>query len=74
MASNVQYVNGNGNVNWNDCNYSNGVRPFWDGRCNKVRYNPKLEPHHQKNKQPFLSILRKDKYKGIQKKKYHLRR
>lgn len=71
MASYVQYVNSNGNVNYNDCRYDRGVRPFWDGRRNKVGEIPKLESHHQKNKHPFLRriISTQDKYKGIQKRK-----
>ena len=28
-ARNVCYVNDDGTLNWNNCNYSNGVRPFW---------------------------------------------
>lgn len=73
-SSNVQYVNDDGNVNWNYAdNYERSVRPFWDGRCNKVGETPKLEPHHQKNRQPFLVRKNQDKYKGIQYKKYYLR-
>ena len=26
---NVCYVNDDGTLNWNDCDWSNGVRPFW---------------------------------------------
>ena len=71
LASNVQYVNVNGNVNYNDCDWDQGVRPFWDGRCNKVRKTLKLEPRHQKNRYPFqLKLL--DKYKGINQ-AYHIR-
>ncbi len=66
MAQYVQYVDNDGNVNYNDYDYSKSVRPFWDGRRNIVRETPKLESHHQKNKQPFLSQKRQDKYKGIQ--------
>lgn len=62
----MQYVNSNGNVNYNWYNNCKGVRPFWDGRRNKVGETPKLESHHQKNKQPFLSRKRQDKYKGTQ--------
>lgn len=53
-SDNVQYVNSNGNVNYNWYNNRKAVRPFWGGKCNKVRETPKLESHHQKNKQPFL--------------------
>lgn len=65
-SDNVQYVNSNGNVNYNWYNnYCRAVRPFWDGRRNKVRETLKLESHHQKNKQPFLPSKRgQDKYKG----------
>ena len=28
-ARNVCYVNDDGALNWNDCDYDNGVRPFW---------------------------------------------
>ena len=28
-ARNVCYVNSDGILNWNDCDYENGVRPFW---------------------------------------------
>lgn len=66
MTSYVQYVNSDGNVNYDDCNWNDrGVRPFWDGRRNKVRETLKLEFHHQKNKQPFLPQKGQDKYKGM---------
>ena len=65
MTSYVQIVNDNGNVNYNDCNWNNGVRPFCFGRRNKVRKSLKLESRYQKSKQPFLSRKRQDKYKGI---------
>lgn len=72
MASYVQIVNDNGNVNYNDCNWNeNGVRPFCFGRRNKVRKSLKLESRYQKSKQPFLSFTRQDKYKGM---KYYDRR
>ena len=65
MASYVQYVNSNGNVNYNDCNWNDkGVRPFSDRRRNKVRETLKLESRYQKNKQPFLAQKCQDKYKG----------
>lgn len=67
MTAYVQYVNSNGNVNYNDCNWNDkAVRPFWGGRRNRVRETLKLESHHQKNRQPFLSQKGQDKYKGIQ--------
>ena len=53
-------------MNWNNCRYVNDVRPFWDGRRNKVGETPKLEPHHQKNRYPFLIKKKQDKYKGTQ--------
>lgn len=66
MTSYVQIVNDNGNVNYNDCNWnSNRVRPFCVGRRNKVSKKLKLESRYQKNKQPFLSQERQDKYKGM---------
>lgn len=71
MAQYVQYVDNDGNVNYNDYDYSKSVRPFWDGRRNRVGETPKFESHHQKNRQPFLSYNRQDKYKGM---KYHDRR
>lgn len=71
MTSYVQYVYSDGNVNYNDCNWNKAVRPFWDGRRNIVGETPKLESHHQKNRQPFLSYKRQDKYKGM---KYYDRR
>lgn len=58
-------MDSNGNVNYNDCDWDYGVRPFWCGRRNKVGETPKLESHNQKNKQPFLSRKRQDKYKGM---------
>lgn len=64
-SDNVQYVNSNGNVNYNWYNNVKGVRPFWGGRRNRVGETPKLESHHQKNKQPFLPVKRQDKYKGM---------
>jgi len=47
-------------VNYNDCDYDKGVRPFW-WKVKRVGITPKLVPHYQKNKQPF----RKDKHKGV---------
>lgn len=70
-SDNVQYVNSNGNVNYNWCGYVEGVRPFWYGRRNKVGETPKLESQNQKNKHPFFSYKRKDKYKGL---KYYERK
>ena len=64
-SDNVRYVNSTGNVNYNWCDNVKGVRPFWDGRRNKVGETPKLESHHQKNKQPFLVRKSQDKYKGM---------
>ena len=64
MTRYVQYVNSNGNVNYNDCEYGKGVRPFWIGRRKKVRKTLKLESRYQKNKQPFLTHKYQDKYKG----------
>ena len=64
-SDNVHYVNSNGNVNYNWYNNCKAVRPFWDGRRNKVRETLKLESHYQKNKQPFLSPKRQDKYKEM---------
>ena len=64
MTRYVQYVNSNGNVNYNDCDYDKGVRPFWIGRRMKVRETLKLESRYQKNKQPFLAQKCQDKYKG----------
>lgn len=65
-SDNVMYVNSNGNVNYNWYNNYGSVRPFWSGRRNKVRETLKLESHYQKNKHPFLSRKRQDKYKGKQ--------
>lgn len=65
-SDNVQYVNYDGNVNYNDYNWNHGVRPFLGGRRKGVGETPKQESHHKKNKQPFLSQKRQDKYKGIQ--------
>lgn|GEM_PF-6514113 len=65
MTYYVQYVNSDGNVNYNDCRWNGKVvRPFSGGRRNKVRETLKLESYHEKNKQPFLSRKRQDKYKG----------
>ena len=64
MARYVQYVNSDGNVNYNRCDYDKGVRPFWIGRRKKVRETLKLESRLQKNRQPFLTGKRQDKYKG----------
>ena len=69
-SDNVQCVNSNGNVNYDWCNNVKAVRPFWEGRCNKVGETLKLESLHQKNKQPFF-LNKKDKYKGL---KYYNRR
>ncbi len=71
MAHYVQYVNSDGNVNYNHCNYDKGVRPFSDRRRKKVRETPKLESCHEKNRQPILTRKCQDKYKG---KKYYDRR
>lgn len=66
---NVQYVDSNGNVNYNWYNDCKAVRRSETVKCNKVRETPKLESRRQKNKQPFLpSIKGQDKYKG---KRYH---
>lgn len=66
MASNVQIVNYNGNVNYNNCNWNDySVRPFWFGRRNRVSNVLKLESQYQKSKQPFLRIKAQDKYKGM---------
>lgn len=73
MASNVHYINDDGNVNYNDYDWCKGARPFWSGRCNKVRETLKLESRYQKNKQPFFPYNRKDKYKGTQNRRYKLR-
>ena len=64
MTHYVQYVNSDGNVNYNGCDYDKGVRPFWIGRRMKVRETLKLESRYQKNKQPFLAQKCQDKYKG----------
>jgi len=64
MTHYVQYVNSDGNVNYNRCDYDKGVRPFWIGRRKKVRETLKLESRFQKNRQPFLAGERQDKYKG----------
>lgn len=66
MTDYVQYVNSNGNVNYNDYNYDKGVRPFSRRRRNRVGGTPKFESYDEKNKQPFLSCKRQDKYKGTQ--------
>lgn len=71
MAFYVQYVNSDGNVNYNHCNYDRGVRPFSGRRRNKVRETLKLESCHEKNRQPFLIGKYQDKYKGT---KYYDRR
>ena len=64
-SDNVQYVNSDGNVNYNWYNNRKAVRPFWGGKCNKVRETLKLESHQQKNRQPFLPLkIGQDKYKG----------
>lgn len=71
-SDNVHYVNSNGNVNYNWYNNCKAVRRSETVKCNKVRETLKLESRRQKNKQPFLSsIKRQDKYKG---KRYHDRR
>ena len=36
----VRYVDNDGNVNYNDYDYSKSVRPFWDGRRNIVGETP----------------------------------
>ena len=64
MTHYVQYVNSDGNVNYNRCDGDRGVRPFWIGRRKKVRETLKLESRFQKNRQPFLAGKRQDKYKG----------
>lgn len=71
MTCYVQYVNADGYVNYNDCDYDKGVRPFSDGRRKKVRETLKLESRHEKNRQPFLTRKYQDKYKGT---KYYDRR
>ena len=70
-SDNVHYVDNDGYVNYNWYNNVNSVRRSGDGRRNKVGATPKLESHHQKNKQPFSGRKCRDKYKG---KKYYDRR
>lgn len=65
MASYVQYVNSDGDVNYNHCYYDKGVRPFSDRRRNRVRETLKLESCYEKNKHPFQLRKWQDKYKGI---------
>ena len=72
-SSNVRCVRDCGDVGWYVCYWYGDVRPFWDGRCDKVGETPKFEPHHQKNRQPFLARKSQDKYKGMQNIKYHFR-
>jgi hypothetical protein len=72
MTSYVQYVNSNGYVDYNHCDWSDkGVRPFSGRRRKKVRETLKLESCHEKNRQPFHPKKWKDKYKGT---KYYDRR
>ena len=66
-AACVECVRSGGVVGYNFCCWNvMGVRPFWIGRRKKVGETPKLEPRYQKNRQPFLSRKRCDKYKGMQ--------
>lgn len=58
MAQYVQYVSSDGNVNYNDCDYTKGVRPFWGGQRNRVSLTLKFGSHHQKNRQPFLKRIK----------------
>lgn len=71
MTHYVQYVDSDGIVDYDDCDYDKGVRPFWIGRRKKVRETLKLESRYQKNRQPFLARKSQDKHKGT---KYYDRR
>ena len=66
----VRFVSSDGGVGYGWCSRVGAVRPFWEGRCNKVGETLKLESLHQKNRQPFF-LNKKDKYKGL---KYYNRR
>lgn len=53
MAQYVQYVDNDGNVNYNDYDYSKSVRPFWDGRRNMVGETPKIRVPSSKEQTTF---------------------
>ncbi len=45
VSSNVCYVNDDGTLNRNDCDYSNGVRQFWwKPRASKLRAERRITP------------------------------
>lgn len=70
-SRNVCYVNSNGILNWNDCDYTNGVRPFWwscevykpcqrlQGECHIKRvYNPSHAKVWDKYKRLLWTIFK----------------
>ena len=62
VSSNVSYVNDNGTLNRNDCNYDRGVRPFW-WKLRASRYNTERRELPSKEYATFPE--KTDKYKGI---------
>lgn len=65
-TGNVCYVNSNGILNWNDCNWSNGVRPFW-WICEVYKLLRQLQGVHHIIKRVHTPShqVRWDKYKRI---------
>lgn len=66
----VQYVNSNGNVNYNDYNYNKGVRPALGWKTRKSKRNTEIRVPSS-NEQITFPNKKKDKYKGT---KYYDRR
>ena len=64
VSRNVCYVNSNGVLNWNDCDYENGVRPFWWFVRTMNPFGLQGEFHIKREYNPSRMKMR-DKYKRL---------
>jgi hypothetical protein len=61
----VQYVNDNGNVNYNDYDWNKGVRPALGWKTRKSKSTSEMRVPSS-NEQISLPVIKKqDKYKGM---------
>lgn len=68
----VQYVNSNGDVNYNDCDYDKGVRPALRWKTKESKRDTEIRVPSSNEQTTFLvPAKRQDKYKGT---KYYDRR
>ena len=61
----VQYVNENGNVNYNDYNWNKGVRPALGWKTRKSKRNTEMRVPSSNEQTSFPVLKRQDKYKGM---------